>query len=185
MATRDASITRRSRSTGRCAPVADQHLIWAKILRAMPWYSNGRESALKLRTVWVRIPPRAQIEAQPDPLLGSAVVVAEQVNVGGRCESDGVYDERIRAAAREAMATGESLNSISKRLGVSRSALRDWRDRAGQAEGVGGCPRCSVGKLPRGPFAELLGLYLGDGCLSALKKGVYSLRIACDDRIRA
>jgi hypothetical protein len=39
-----------------------------------------------------------------------------------------------------------------------------------------------VGTLASGPYALLLGLYLGDGCLSALKKGVYSLRIACDDR---
>lgn len=44
------------------------------------------------------------------------------------------------------------------------------------------CPRCSEGELPAAPFAHLLGLYLGDGCLSALKKGVYSLRIACDDK---
>ena len=93
-----------------------------------------------------------------------------------------MYDERMRAAARAAIAAGESLNSVSKRLGVSRATLRDWRDRAGGAARTNDCPRCSEGKLPAAPFAHLLGLYLGDGCLSALKKGVYSLRIACDDK---
>ncbi len=30
-------------------------------------------------------------------------------------------------------------------------------------------------------YAYLLGLYLGDGCISATRRGVYSLRIACAD----
>jgi hypothetical protein len=93
-----------------------------------------------------------------------------------------MYDERMRAAARAAIAAGESLNSVSKWLGVSRATLRDWRDRSGGAVRTNDCPRCSEGKLPAAPFAHLLGLYLGDGCLSALKKDVYSLRIACDDK---
>jgi hypothetical protein len=83
------------------------------------------------------------------------------------------------------MASGESLNSISKRLGVSRAALRDWRD---HSEPSGArptdCPLCDPDQasLPAAAYAHLLGLYLGDGCVSALKKGVYSLRIACDDK---
>jgi hypothetical protein len=92
-----------------------------------------------------------------------------------------MYDEEMRAVARDAMAGGESLNAISKRLGVSRATLRDWRDRPVRAERPTACPRCSKGQLPAGPYAHLLGLYLGDGCLSKLKKDVYSLRIACDD----
>ncbi|MEU0093412.1 transposase [Kribbella sp. NPDC006257] len=93
-----------------------------------------------------------------------------------------MYDERTREIARAALTAGESLNSVSRRLGVSRATLRDWRDRSGGAVRTNDCPRCSEGKLPAAPFAHLLGLYLGDGCLSALKKGVYSLRIACDDK---
>jgi hypothetical protein len=93
-----------------------------------------------------------------------------------------MYDERMRDVARAAIAAGESLNSVSKRLGVSRATLRDWRDRSGSAVRPTDCPRCSKGKLPPAPFAHLLALYLGDGCVSALKKGVYSLRIACDDK---
>jgi hypothetical protein len=83
-----------------------------------------------------------------------------------------MYDAEMREAARAAVAGGESLNSVSKRLGVSRATLRDWRDGVGGGVRATDCPRCSNGKLPRAPFAHLLGLYLGDGCLSALKKGL-------------
>lgn len=80
------------------------------------------------------------------------------------------------------MSAGESLNAISKRLGVSRSTLRTWRDDPKPL--VGGCPRCEPNRVTLRPeaYAYLLGLYLGDGCLSPQRKGVYSLRIACDNK---
>jgi len=53
-----------------------------------------------------------------------------------------MYDEQMRAAAQAAIATGESLNAISKRLGVSRSALREWRDNPE--------PRAFAGVVSRG-----------------------------------
>jgi hypothetical protein len=96
-----------------------------------------------------------------------------------------MYDDEVRSAALGRIARGESLNSISKSIGVSRAALRDWRDNPERSGArPADCPRCdpAVAGLPRAEYAHLLGLYLGDGCLSALKKGVYSLRIACDNR---
>jgi hypothetical protein len=36
-------------------------------------------------------------------------------------------------------------------------------------------------ELAEASYAHLLGLYLGEGCLSRHRKGVYALRIACDD----
>ncbi|WUJ69031.1 transcriptional regulator [Kribbella soli] len=92
-----------------------------------------------------------------------------------------MYDGETRSIALAAIAAGESLNSISKRLGVSRATLRDWRDREGRASYPSDCPRCTNGKLPAAPYAHLLGLYLGDGCLSKHRRDVYALRIACDD----
>ncbi|TDW76036.1 transcriptional regulator [Kribbella pratensis] len=92
-----------------------------------------------------------------------------------------MYDEQMRVIARAAMARGESLNSISQRLGVSRATLRDWRDRDGRASYPGDCPRCTNGKLEAASYAHLLGLYLGDGSLSKHRREVYALRIACDD----
>lgn len=96
-----------------------------------------------------------------------------------------MYDDRIRSEARSAMTSGESLSSISRRLGISRAALRDWRDRpARNVPEPTDCPRCdpSAARLPGPAYAQLLGLYLGDGCLSLHRKGVYSLRIVCDDK---
>ncbi|MEJ1107854.1 helix-turn-helix domain-containing protein [Kribbella sp. CCNWLW201] len=74
-----------------------------------------------------------------------------------------MYDEETRAVAVAAMVAGESLNAISLRLGVSRATLRDWRDRPVRAERPTACPRCSIGHLPAGPYAHLLG-FNSDGC---------------------
>ncbi|MFG1813083.1 transcriptional regulator [Kribbella sp. NPDC049174] len=92
-----------------------------------------------------------------------------------------MYDDEMRATARAAMAGGESLNAISKRLGISRATLRDWRDREGSRPFPSDCPRCTNRQPPTSSYAHLLGLYLGDGCLSKHRKDVYALRIACDD----
>lgn len=93
-----------------------------------------------------------------------------------------MYDKRVRRLAAEALAGGQTLSEVSRRLGVSRSTLRDWRDHPDPKVCLTDCPRCTNGPLPSADYAHLLGLYLGDGCLSALKKDVYSLRIACDDK---
>jgi hypothetical protein len=93
-----------------------------------------------------------------------------------------MYDTRTRELARKLLAAGETLSAVSRRLGVSRATLRDWQDCPGPKVRLSDCPRCTDGQLPGADYAHLLGLYLGDGCVSALKKGVYSLRIACDDK---
>ncbi|MDX6261129.1 MAG: hypothetical protein QOH84_2817 [Kribbellaceae bacterium] len=92
-----------------------------------------------------------------------------------------MYDSWVRGVARDALAAGESLSAVSRRLGVSRATLRDWRDRVGAEYDPVGCPLCANGKPVAGPYAHLLGLYLGDGCLSPGKKQVYALRVACDN----
>ncbi|WP_350276846.1 transcriptional regulator [Kribbella sp. HUAS MG21] len=92
-----------------------------------------------------------------------------------------MYDERMRTIALAAMGAGESLNSVSKRLGISRAALREWRDRGERPLRPSECPRCGTGTLDAPSYAQLLGLYLGDGCLSRHRRDVYALRIACDD----
>jgi hypothetical protein len=83
---------------------------------------------------------------------------------------------------------GQSLRSVSKSTGISRATLRDWREhpeKLNKRRTV--CPRCAdTPSLPGPPrdYAYLLGLYLGDGCISAWgdrAKGVWALRIACAD----
>ncbi|MET8688664.1 transcriptional regulator [Streptomyces sp. NPDC004732] len=97
-----------------------------------------------------------------------------------------MYDMGTRKQAMVLVGQGHSLNSVSKETGVSRAALRAWRTRIepldrGRADP---CPRCA--DRPRAPedpaaYSYLLGLYLGDGCISHQGRGVHSLRIACAD----
>ena len=85
------------------------------------------------------------------------------------------------------MQAGESLLSISRSTGISLAALREWRDHRERDGQRAVCPRCaSPPSLPeaRRDYAYLLGLYLGDGCISVIgdpAKGVWVMRIACAD----
>jgi hypothetical protein len=88
---------------------------------------------------------------------------------------------------------GMSTAAIARRLDVSRAAVREWLtygidDVASRRAFVHDrplgepCLVCLVrAVLPRQAYAYLLGLYLGDGCLSLAPKGVYRLRIMCCD----
>lgn len=99
-----------------------------------------------------------------------------------------MYSDAVRREALHRISQGQSLRSISSLTGVSRSTLREWRDQpTGKRARRAGCPRCET--LPRPPtppasYAYLLGLYLGDGCISAAgdkRKQVWALRIMCAD----
>ena len=82
---------------------------------------------------------------------------------------------------------GFSATQIARDLRLPRSTVRDWlighlpRDRR---PGSPGCPACrndlhdfaALGP----PYAYLLGLYLGDGCISSHARGVYKLRLTLD-----
>lgn len=96
-----------------------------------------------------------------------------------------MYDVSIRKRALALVAQGRSLNSVSKETGISRAAIRSWQARIEPLMHSGiPCPRCREAPgLPEDPaaYAYLLGLYLGDGCISPNRKGVYILRIACAD----
>lgn len=92
-----------------------------------------------------------------------------------------MYDKTVRIRALELLAAGATVSDVSRRLEVSRAAIREWRD-LGQA-GVArthGCFRCGAAPPEdASAYCELLGLYLGDGCISRAG-GAYSLRISCD-----
>lgn len=90
-----------------------------------------------------------------------------------------MYDLSTRKRALALVAQGHSLNSVSRETGISRAAIRSWQDRIE--------PRPRIAPPEPGPpadecaYAYLLGLYLGDGCISAHPRGGYYLRIACSD----
>jgi hypothetical protein len=100
-----------------------------------------------------------------------------------------MYDAHVRRNALTLVAAGQSLRSVSVRTGVSRSTLRDWRDHPQKQDRFqhAYCPRCAVPSVvpePASDYAYLLGLYLGDGCISVSgrpEKGIWILRVACAD----
>lgn len=94
---------------------------------------------------------------------------------------------RMRASADVATvlslkATGMSASAIARPTGLPRSTVRDWM--RGQVPHTSR-PAPRLLPLPPPPerdYAYLLGLYLGDGCLSAHPRGVHRLRIYLDLR---
>ncbi|MEU9557732.1 helix-turn-helix domain-containing protein [Streptomyces fumanus] len=90
-----------------------------------------------------------------------------------------MYDVSTRERVLALVAQGRSLNSVSRETGISRYAIRSWQDQLEPS------PRMSAPD-PGPPaddaaYAYLLGLYLGDGCISPHRRGGFYLRIACAD----
>jgi hypothetical protein len=99
-----------------------------------------------------------------------------------------MYRPEVRHRALALIDSGHSLHSISMSMGINRSTLREWRDHPEIAQrSRASCPRCAdVVRLPEpcADYAYLLGLYLGDGCISVAgdrAKDVWKLRIFCAD----
>ncbi|MER7839993.1 transcriptional regulator [Streptomyces sp. NPDC096040] len=95
-----------------------------------------------------------------------------------------MYDVSTRKRALALVAQGRSLNAVSKETGISRAAIRSWQTRTEPRRRGHSCVRCrDRPSPPENPasYAYLLGLYLGDGCISAGRRGVYAMRIVCDN----
>ena len=95
-------------------------------------------------------------------------------------------------AVLELHASGLSASAIADRTGIPRGTVRDWvsgkvpRGVTREQAGIGSCARCggtghNFLALPP-VYVYLLGLYLGDGCISAHRRDVYRLRIVLDLR---
>ena len=79
-----------------------------------------------------------------------------------------VHPFSIRVAALALVQAGVNDCEVARRLGLSRTTVRDWRRRTPSAQLAETCPRCWRPSLKRiafhaADYAELLGLYLGDG----------------------
>ncbi|MGG8405117.1 transcriptional regulator [Streptomyces sp. 12297] len=88
-----------------------------------------------------------------------------------------MYDLVTRRRALNLVSQGRSLNSVSKETGISRAAIRSWQHRIEPLTQSAPCER----PTDRASYAYLLGLYLGDGCISPHPRGGHHLRIACAD----
>ena len=92
-----------------------------------------------------------------------------------------MYDVDVRRAALTQIAAGASLRSVSLATGINRSTLREWRDRGPQPKQRDhGCHICLGSVPPTEDYLYLLGLYLGDGCISEAARTT-AMRIACAD----
>jgi hypothetical protein len=81
--------------------------------------------------------------------------------------------------------SAEGLNhcEIARRTGIPRATVRDWVNGKVPSRARSEPPRWPLDESvfgPRAEYAYLLGLYLGDGSLSAHARGVYRLRITLD-----
>ena len=82
------------------------------------------------------------------------------------------------------LADGLTAAEVARRTGIPRSTVRDWH--LGRAPGQARerphrlCPIDELSSLDEAAYAYLLGLYLGDGCISEHPRGVWRLRITLD-----
>jgi hypothetical protein len=100
-----------------------------------------------------------------------------------------MHRPHVRAAALELIAAGHNDCEVSRILGIPRGTIRDWRrptyvprePRVPRET----CPRCWRAAKPirftSGDYAELLAMYLGDGCISPGPR-TYRLRITLDKK---
>ncbi|MEF9903161.1 helix-turn-helix domain-containing protein [Streptomyces sp. P9-A2] len=90
-----------------------------------------------------------------------------------------MHNLSTRKRALAMVSQGRSLNSVSHETGISRAAIRSWQHRLE--------PLPRMASPAPGPHADdhaytyLLGLCLGDGCISPHRRSGYYLRIACAD----
>jgi hypothetical protein len=92
-----------------------------------------------------------------------------------------LHDEALRL-----IADGLSDGAVARRLALPRTTVRDWRRPSYRAKrSRQACPRCwrPARLLHAGSadYAELLGVYLGDGCVSSAGRAE-RLRISLDAR---
>lgn len=90
------------------------------------------------------------------------------------------------------VATGRSISSVARWEGLPRATVACWAKGQTPRTFQPGIPHCSSCGWPEHDFesppaeyAYLFGLYLGDGCISAQPRGVYSLRVTLDLRYPA
>jgi len=100
------------------------------------------------------------------------------------------YPRHVVERALALIRDGRSLRSVGRELGVSPSTLRHWikhPDGALDRPEVLGfpCPEaCSqLEDLNHADYSYLLGMYLGDGCISRSRSS-FRLRIVCDRRYK-
>jgi hypothetical protein len=81
--------------------------------------------------------------------------------------------------------TGLTTAEITRRTGVPRTTVRGWLQRGPIPQACAGCGAFHDFAALSDRYVYLLGLYLGDGCLSTHPRGVFRLRVFLDARYPA
>ena len=88
-------------------------------------------------------------------------------------------------AANRLIASGIGDSAIARQIGVPRATVRDWRRQPQIRPRLVSTTPCSVihdfSNLPAAAYCHILGLYLGDGCVSRSRR-VWRLRITLDSK---
>jgi hypothetical protein len=94
-----------------------------------------------------------------------------------------MHPPELKQAALDLIAAGHNDCEVAPRLGVPRRTIMDWRRPTYEARPRATCPRCWRAGKPMAftpeRYTELLGLYLGDGYISAGPR-TFRLRITLD-----
>lgn len=94
-----------------------------------------------------------------------------------------MHPPQVKEQALALVAAGHNDCEVARRLGIPRRTVLDWRRPTYVAKPRATCWRCwraskSI-RFTDADYAEFLGLYLGDGCLSRSPR-TFRLRIALD-----
>jgi hypothetical protein len=97
-----------------------------------------------------------------------------------------MHPPQVKQQALELIAAGLNDCGVSRRMGIPRGTIRDWRRPSYVLKRefvLETCPRCWLAAKPMAftpsDYAELLGLYLGDGSIFKQRR-TYRMRIALD-----
>lgn len=88
-----------------------------------------------------------------------------------------------RRTVQHLAAGGLNASQIAYIAAIPRSTVRGWLKQP--IPKLGRPPSFDLAALPKSEYSYLLGFYLGDGTISAHRKGVYRLRIFTDSRYPA
>lgn len=99
-----------------------------------------------------------------------------------------MHSPAVREHALALVRSGLNDCEVARRTGISRTTIRDWRRPRYQPRTASPrlmCPRCGQTaremRLTSGDYAELLGLYLGDGHIARMAR-TWHLRIFLDSK---
>lgn len=78
------------------------------------------------------------------------------------------------------VADGHSTSDIARLTDIPRSTVKDWRGGRLPTHESDTCEDHAPSRLDQRAYAYVLGMYLGDGCISSRPRGVWHLRITLD-----